>query len=140
LGDRLQNGSPYAIGLLFVCLSVLSVCDVHVLWPNSWIKMKLGLEVGLGLGHIVLDRNPASLPDGAQPPIFGPCLLWLNGRPSQLLRKSLYDIFMYVKVKNCKNHKKAILTTITLTSDYAMLIWLIFPFYDFFFRFLTCRR
>ena len=39
LVDRLQNGSPYAIGplsCLSVCLSCLSVCDVGVLWPNGW--------------------------------------------------------------------------------------------------------
>jgi len=42
----------------------------------GWIKMKLGTEVGLG--HIVLDGDPAP-PKCAQPPIFGPCLLWPNG-------------------------------------------------------------
>jgi len=36
------------------------------------------MEVGLGSGHSVLDGDPAS-PKGAQPPIFGPCLLWPNG-------------------------------------------------------------
>ena len=36
--------------------------------------MKLGMEVGLGLGHIVLDGTHPS-PKGAQSPIFGPCLL-----------------------------------------------------------------
>jgi len=31
---------------------VLSVCNVGVLWPNvGWIKMKFGVEVGLGHGH-----------------------------------------------------------------------------------------
>jgi len=29
--------------------------------------MKLGMEVGLVPGHIVLDRDPALLPKGAQP-------------------------------------------------------------------------
>jgi len=43
--------------------------------------MPLGTEVGLGLGDIVLDGDPAP-PNGAQPPIFGPYLLWPNGRPS----------------------------------------------------------
>jgi len=42
--------------------------------------MKLGLQVGLGSGHIVLDGNPAPLPPKAHsPPVFGPCLLWPNG-------------------------------------------------------------
>jgi len=46
------------------CLSVLSVCpicDVIVYCGQvvGWIKMLLGLEVGLGPGHTVLDGNPA---------------------------------------------------------------------------------
>jgi len=28
----------------------------------GWIKMKLGMQVGLSLGHIVLDWDPAELP------------------------------------------------------------------------------
>jgi len=46
----------------------------------GWIKIKLSMQVGLGPGQIVLDGDPASLVQkGAQPPIFGPCLLWPNG-------------------------------------------------------------
>jgi len=44
--------------------------------------MPLGMEVGLGPGDIVLDRTqllPSPQKRGAQPPIFGPCLLWPNG-------------------------------------------------------------
>jgi len=38
----------------------ISVCNVGVLWPNSWMdKVKLGTEVGLGPGHIVLDGDAA---------------------------------------------------------------------------------
>jgi len=40
--------------------------------------MKFGVHVGLCPGHIVLDGDPAPA-KGAQPPIFGPCLLWPNG-------------------------------------------------------------
>jgi len=37
----------------------------------GWIKMTLGIDVGLGPGHIVLDRDPAPLPKkGAEPPQF----------------------------------------------------------------------
>jgi len=43
------------------------------------IKMKLGMQVGLGPGHIVLDEDPAPPPKGTQPPIFRPYLLWPNG-------------------------------------------------------------
>jgi len=116
------------------CLCCLSfpVCDVGVLWPNSWmdqdetwlagrsppwphsvrwgpsspspkghsspqfsahiccgqmavwIKMPLGMEVGLGPGHIVLDGDPAPPSQrGTAAPIFCPCLLWLNGWMNQ---------------------------------------------------------
>jgi len=42
--------------------------------------MKLGMEVGIGPGQIVLDGDPPSRQKGAQPPpILGPCLLWPNG-------------------------------------------------------------
>jgi len=40
------------------CLSICPVCDVGDLWPNAgWIKMKLGMEIGLGPGHMVLDGD-----------------------------------------------------------------------------------
>jgi len=43
----------------------------------GWIKMKLGMQVGFGPGHIVLDGDPAPAhPKGHSPPIFGPYLLW----------------------------------------------------------------
>jgi len=103
--------------LLVHCLSVLSVCDVGVLWPNgwmdqdetwragrprpwphcvrwgpctapqlsahicygqmaSWIKMPLGMELGLGPGDFVLDADPAPLPrKGAKPPNFRPMFI-----------------------------------------------------------------
>ena len=46
---------------------------------DGW-KMVLGMEVGLGQVHIVLDADTAPLPKkGVEPPIFGPSLLWPNG-------------------------------------------------------------
>ena len=64
-----------SVRYLSVCLSVTLVyCGQTV----ELIKMKLGMQIGLGPGHIVLDRDPAP-PKGAQPPIFGPCPLWPNG-------------------------------------------------------------
>jgi len=48
------------------------------------IKMSLGTDLGLGPGDIVLDGDPGP-PKGHNPPIFGPCLVWPNGRPSQLM-------------------------------------------------------
>jgi len=52
----------------------------------GWIKMPLGREVGLDASNIVLDGDPAPpKKKGTQPPIFGPYVLWPNGRPCQLL-------------------------------------------------------
>ena len=60
-------------------------------WPMSIVSKRLDgsgchlvrtTEVGLVLGHIVLDGDPATLSqkkEARQPPIFGPCLLWPNG-------------------------------------------------------------
>jgi len=56
-----------------VCLSVLS--DVTLVYCGltvGWIKMKLGMQVGLGPGHIVLDGDPAPLRKGAEPSNFRP--------------------------------------------------------------------
>jgi len=56
------------------CLSVLSVClSVTLVYCGQtaeWIKMKLGMQVGLGPGHIVLDGNSASSQRGTAPPQF----------------------------------------------------------------------
>jgi len=51
---------------------VLSVTLVYCGQTVGRIKMTLGTQVGLGLGHIVLGGDPA-------PPIFGPYLLRQNG-------------------------------------------------------------
>jgi len=50
----------------------------------GWIHiahLPLGMEVGLGPCNIVLDGDPGhpQKGGGAQPPIFGQCLLWQNG-------------------------------------------------------------
>jgi len=47
-----------------VCLSVLSCLSVTLVYCGQrvgWIKMKLGTEVGLSPGDIVLDRDTAPL-------------------------------------------------------------------------------
>ena len=43
----------------------------------AWIKMSLGMKLGLDLGDFVLDGDPvAPSPKGGRiPQIFGPCLL-----------------------------------------------------------------
>jgi len=60
-----------------VCLFVtLAHCGQTV----GRIKMKFGTQVGIGHGHIVLDGDPATPPNGSQPPpILGPYLLRPNG-------------------------------------------------------------
>ena len=63
LGDRLQNGSPYASGQLSVLSVCLSVTLVYCGQTVVWIKLKHGTAVGLGPGHVVLDGDPAP-PEG----------------------------------------------------------------------------
>jgi len=78
-----------------VCLSVTLVyCGETV----GWINMKLGVEVGLGHGHIVLDVDPASPKKWHRTPTFRPCLLWPNGGPSQLLLSTC----LTNRTKTCK--------------------------------------
>jgi len=52
----------------------------------GWIRIPLGMEVGLGPGDIVLDRGPAPPRKGAQqpPPIFGQ-LLWPASQQARIL-------------------------------------------------------
>ena len=63
------------------CLSCLSVTFVHCGQTVGWIKMKLGMLVGLGPGHIMLDGDPAPPPPKGHSlsPIFGPYPLRPNG-------------------------------------------------------------
>jgi len=72
---------------LSVCLSCLSVClCVKLLYCGQtveWIKMPLGMEVGLSPGHIVLDRNQAP-PKGAQQ--------LPNFRPMSIVAKRLDEL------------------------------------------------
>jgi len=51
----------------------------------TWIKMPLGMEVGLGPGHFVLDLDPAPFPKGgleANPKfsahVYGQTAGWIN--------------------------------------------------------------
>jgi len=47
----------------------------------AWTKMPLGMELGLGPGDFVFDRDPATPRKKGTPthPIFCSCLLWPNG-------------------------------------------------------------
>ena len=62
-----------------VCPVCLSVTLVYCGQTVGRIKMKLGIQVGLGPGHIVLGGDPAPPPlKGHSPAIFGPYLLRTN--------------------------------------------------------------
>ena len=58
---------------LSVCLSVcLYVTLVYCGQTVGWIKTKLGMEIGLGPGHVLLDGDPAPPPKRHSPPNFRP--------------------------------------------------------------------
>jgi len=50
---------------------------VHCGQMAEWVKMPLGMEIDLCPGDCVR-WGPSYPQNGAQPPIFGPCLLWPN--------------------------------------------------------------
>ena len=59
----------YRSVVLSVCLSVTFVYGGQTV---GWMKMKLGMQVGLGPGHIMLDGDPAPPPQrGGSAPLFG---------------------------------------------------------------------
>ena len=82
-----------SIGPLCVCDSVTVYCGQTV----GWIRMPLGIEVGLGQGMLEGDQAPLTERGTAAPPHFrslrtqqawvhikrGPCLLWPNHRMDQ---------------------------------------------------------
>ena len=71
----MQNGSPYAIGPLSV-LSVLSACDVGVLWPNGWMDQGEIWHAGTPRpwSHCVAwEPSSPSPKGGGASPIFGQC-------------------------------------------------------------------
>ena len=63
-------------------LSVLSVTFVHCGQTVGQIKTKLGMQVGLGPCHIVLDGEPAPPPQRGKAPNFRTISVaakWLHG-------------------------------------------------------------
>ena len=73
-----------------VCLSVLSVTLVYCGQTVGRIKMKLGKQVGLGSGHIVLDGDPAPPPPKGHSPYnirpISVAAKWLHGSRCDLVR------------------------------------------------------
>jgi len=78
------------------CLSVCLSCNVGVLWPNGWVDQDaLGMEVGLGPGHIMLDGDsaPPSRVRGTAAPtiaVYGRILCLYKPRPMSIVAKRLY--------------------------------------------------
>jgi len=67
----LSDRCPVCLSVcLSVCVSVLSVTLVYCGQTVGRIKMKLGTQVGLGPGNIVLDGDPAPLPQRGTAPQF----------------------------------------------------------------------
>jgi len=70
----------YTTTATFVITRVF-VCKWQRFFTAGCIKMPLGMKVGLGPGHIVLDGNraPPAQKGHILPSIFHICLLWPNG-------------------------------------------------------------
>jgi len=66
--------------------------------------MPLGMEVGLGPDDFVLDGDPAPPQEkgGTASPNFWRCLLWPNGRPSQLLLSYCYVQLSEEQIEFCQ--------------------------------------
>ena len=65
-----------------VCRSVCLSCPVTLVYYGQtveWIKTTLGMEIGLGPGHNVLDWDRASLPERDRAPNFKPISVVPNG-------------------------------------------------------------
>jgi len=72
--------------LLDRCLSVCPVClSVTLVYCGQtvgWIKIQLGMQVGLDPGHIMLDGDPVPPPKTGTAPNFRPISVvvkWLDG-------------------------------------------------------------
>ena len=75
-------GTPANFALYRIICPVLSVTLVYCDQTVAWIKMKLGMPVGLGPGHIVLDGDLGSPPLKGHSPHFWPISIvakWLDG-------------------------------------------------------------
>ena len=68
-------GRPFVKRFALCYLLCLSV-TVYYGQTVGWIKMKLGMQVGLGAGNSVLDGGPAPPPQkGAETPNFQPMFI-----------------------------------------------------------------
>ena len=73
---------------LFFRATLLRTCYVTLPVHNLWL-WHVGIEVGLGQGHIVLDGNPSAPPRGTAPRSFRlTFIVATKGRPSEQLLSS----------------------------------------------------
>jgi len=104
------------------CLSCLSVCNVGVSWPSGWMDQDATSYGGRPLPrpHCVR-RGPTTQWKGVQQlPVFGPCLCWRNGRPSQQ-RMSSCTILLQAYVVNIEP------CSAFLRPAYVLIIFRILP-------------
>ena len=78
LGDIVLDGDPAPPPLKGHTLTQFSA-HVYCGQTAGCMKMPLGMGVGLCPCDFVLDGDPAATTKGAEPPIFGPRLLWPSG-------------------------------------------------------------
>ena len=69
------------INIKYIIIRAEKVASPATALQAGWIKMTLGVEVGLGPGHIVVDGDPALLPKKGQSP--------LSFRPISIVAKRL---------------------------------------------------
>jgi len=81
------------------CLFVLSVTLVYCGQVLRRIKIKLGRP--RPRPHCVIWGPSSPSQKGYNTPVFGPCLLWLNGRPFQLLLSSCYYYYRCIAFLPC---------------------------------------
>ena len=119
------------------CLSCLSVCDVHALWPNGWIDQDETWHAGRPRlwPHCIRWGPSYPLPKGHNPhPIFGPCLLRPNGYggrpqpmahcvrwgPSPLNFRPMFIIVIVISLKHCTN-AQSLLVCSSSSSSFSIL-------------------
>jgi len=89
--------------VLCVCLYAMLVYCGQILWPNSWMDQDATWCRGRPLPRWHCITWGPSSPHGKghsspPPPLFGPCLLWPNGRPSQQLLICCYFLYVIFRV------------------------------------------
>jgi len=78
--------------------------SAHVLWQNGWMDQDATWYGGRPRPRRHCVRwGPSPHGKGhSSPPLFGPCLLWPNGRPSQqLLSSCLYNYTVCIAKSHC---------------------------------------